>query len=175
MRVLKILIVLVMTAVGVYFSFFQKQNKRGIAQIEAEDQVDVKAIKAAMIHSLQMATLGTGEVDISMEVPLSFCQKYENLEMTIEAQGVSMSGEPIQMASKRRCYEIGLESKRVTWFFHPSIVPDESYFHKNLSEPVPSRWFIKEINFYSNDMEQTLKLSSYEIIYVLGAPIELTF
>lgn len=179
MRILKISIVLVIAAVGTYLSLYRSSDlgrvRRGVAGLEAEGITDIKIIKTELIHSLTLATLGSGEVEISMEVPLSFCDKYQNLELTVEAIGRSVSGEPVQMAAKRHCYEIGLESKRVSWLFHPQIPADENYFHKNLFEPLPSRWYVKEINFYSNEMEHTLKITSYELISIFGAPIEFGF
>lgn len=121
------------------------------------------------------------------------CEKFGFIELIYSAEGIAISGEIPKMIVRGPCYEsddqktidaLMIPFKEVlkaplsqSQFRFPIAGRREnvSVFFTNVVEKWPTLWNLTGIKLYSEKSSETLGITGYEIISVMGEPMTLNF
>lgn len=174
MRVLKIsdrikalLFFCLLVAGAVIFFFNEKENKpllRWPAQFQKTSSAkDLKAFKRQLIQNLVVQKQSPRKTAIRVSIPDDICLEYQKFELVVEAEGVAVSGEPVQASITKSCQDLDPQSLEQEWVFSAAQRPE------NL-DPSISKWNLKSLIFHPQQQDtKMIHVKGYEVISVLGA------
>lgn len=170
MRILKANLILffgtILVTLSIYFLTTPSSlSGRNPAQFEnsATDFENIKQLKQQIISTLKISKKSNDEFEVSISLPSDICQHYQNFVLTLEAEGVAINGEPLEVIKTKTCSDLNTENLSMTW---PVGRPDQPAL---LDQPIRI-WNIKSLFLKPNSEAKPIRISSYEIIFVLGAP-----
>lgn len=146
------------------------QTHRGPASADVLVE-DVKEFKLAVIKTLRIEG-----PSVSLQFSAKVCRSYPWVEMTLEVDGRSVNGEPVQMSLNRPCLDLNPSDNFLTWAFDIAS-PMSQLFKKRYVQDFDKaeNWFVREVRLHPLHEQTPIVISSYEIISVLGHPGRILF
>jgi hypothetical protein len=129
---------------------------------------DIKEFKRQVISSLQIQSVSADDTAVSMLLPAEICQHYKQFELTVEAEGLAVDGNPVRMTVSKDCLDLNAQTLRLIWHVRPRDLPPA------MDIPVKT-WNIKALTFIPQSEEQPIRITGYEFIFVLGSPAAIEF
>ncbi len=124
---------------------------------------NMKEFKRKVISTLKLEKLSGGEAQITMTLPAEVCQQYQRFDLNLEAEGIALNGEPVQIIKSKSCTDLDTETLEMSWQVSLKDQPA-------LVDVMVETWNIKALSFIPQASQKPLRITGYEFIYVLGAP-----
>ena len=127
------------------------------------DFEDVKEFKRKIISTLKIEKRSSSESFVKIILPAEVCQKFQRFDLVLEAEGVALNGEPLQITESKTCLDLDSETLEMKWLISSKDQPQ-------LVDTVVEVWNLKGLAFVPRGNQPPLRITGYEFIYVLGAP-----
>lgn len=124
---------------------------------------NIKEFKKKVISTLNIKKLSDGEAQITMTLPAELCQQYQRFDLSLEAEGIALNGEPVQITKSKTCTDLDSETLEMSWQVSLKDQPA-------LVDVPVKNWNIKALLFVPQRDQKPLRITGYEFIYVLGVP-----
>lgn len=124
---------------------------------------NIKEFKKKIISTLKIEKLVDGEAQIKMNLPAELCQHYQRFDLSLEADGIALNGEPVQIIKSKTCLDLDSETLEMSWQVSLKDQPA-------LVDVMVETWNIKALSFIPQRDQKPLRITGYEFIYVLGVP-----
>ncbi len=124
---------------------------------------NLKEFKQKVISTVKIEKLSKSHAQIKINLPAEVCQYFQRFELTLEAEGIALNGDPVQITKAKTCTDLDTETLEISWQISLKDQPA-------LVDVQVETWNIKSLAFVPQKDQKLLRISGYEFIYVLGAP-----
>lgn len=146
--------------------------------IEADRDFEINA-KIRMLQLLSVEKLedeahvafGAFERQREGEVK-NICDLYQQVSITVRAEGVAINGEPIEKTFARECRYLA-----ATETISPVVIRKED-LRQFADEELgfwPESWHVSSVRIFNSETGEFIEANSYEIIYVRGQAVAIAF
>lgn len=165
---MRILIGLISTLLIVGIFWFATGPSRKPATFSTEISLgNIKDFKKSVIETLEIRKVSESEFSISLLFAPEICQEYQKFSLILQADGIALSGEPVQIELEKSCLDLNPETGEMIWL----VNSDQRH---PLIDTAIQNWHIKGLIIQSSQKPE-IRISGYEFISVLGNPPEVQF